>query len=141
MTSGGQFNAGDSHPSHKLTKEDVIDIRTRYANLERRKDVFALYRNRSGESGFSKIWKGETWKNVMPEVYSPENKEYHLHDTSNSGSNNGRSSLTEDEVRTIRLRRKNGENIRIVYQDYENKLTYGSFTNIWSYQNWKHIIV
>ena len=141
MTAGGQFNAGDSHPSHKLTEKDVIDIRTRYNNLERRKEVYELYKERIGESGFSKIWKGDSWKNIMPEVYTEQNKAYHLHDTANKGSNNGRSRLTEDEVRTIRLRRKNGDNIREVYKDYQDKLTYRSFTNIWTYQYWKNIIV
>lgn len=141
MTAGGQFNVGDSHPSHKLTEKDVIDIRIKYANLERRKDVYELYKGRIGESGFSKIWKGESWKHIMPEVYTEENKQYHLHDTANKGSSNGRSCLAEDEVRTIRLRRKNGDNIREVYKDYQDKLTYGSFTNVWTYQNWKNIIV
>lgn len=45
----------------------------------------------------------------MPEVYTPENKEFHLHNTGNKGSSNGRSRLTEDDVRAIRIRRKNGE--------------------------------
>ena len=49
--------------------------------------------------------------------------------------------LKKDEVRTIRLRRKNGDNIREVQKDYQDKLTYGSFTNVWTYQNWKNIIV
>lgn len=40
MTAGGEGNQGDSHPRHKLTKEDVIDIRTRYDNLERKKEVY-----------------------------------------------------------------------------------------------------
>ena len=31
----------------------------------------------------------------MPEVYTEENKNYHLHDTSNKGSYNGRAKLTE----------------------------------------------
>lgn len=141
MTSGGETNYGDNHPGHKLTKQDVIDIRTRYANLERRKEVYLLYNQRIGESGFSKIWKGETWKNVMPEVYTEENKEYHLHDTGNTGSQNGRSRITEEDVRNIRLRRKNGEQLKIVYEDYKDKLTKGSFTNIWSYQNWKNVTV
>jgi len=35
----------------------------------------------------------------MMEVYTPENKLYHLHDTGNKGSENGRSHLTEDEVK------------------------------------------
>ena len=68
VTSGGSSTANDNHPRHKLTKEDVIDIRTRYNNKERCKEVENIYKNRIGHSGFSKIWKGETWKNIMPEV-------------------------------------------------------------------------
>ena len=141
MTAGGEDNQGDSHPRHKLTKEDVIDIRTRYDNLERKKEVYQLYKDRIGESGFSKIWKGNTWTSVMMEVYTLQNKKYHLHDTANKGSQNGRSKLTEQDVKNIRLRRKNGEKLSDVYTDYEHLLTKGSFTNVWSYQNWKNIVV
>ena len=45
MTPGGQFNAEESHPSHKLTKQDVIDIRTRYNNQERKNEVYEDYKN------------------------------------------------------------------------------------------------
>jgi hypothetical protein len=141
MTPGGQYNAGECHPSHKLTEQDVIDIRTRYNNKERKQDVYLDYSSRIGESGFHKIWTGTSWKNVMPEVYTDENKEFHLHNTSNKGSKNGRSKLTEEEVRNIRIRKKNGEKLSDVYNDYDNKLTYKSFVNVWSYQNWKSIIV
>jgi hypothetical protein len=141
MTKGGENNIGESHPRHKLTEEDVIDIRTRYDNLERRKEVYELYKDRIGDSGFSKIWKGETWKNIKMEVYTPENKKFHLHNIANKGSENGRARLTEDEVRTIRLRRKNGEKCSKVYEDYKDNLTQGSFKNVWTYQNWKNIVV
>ena len=109
MTTGGESFQWDSHPGHKLTKTDIEDIRIRYNNLERRKEVYLIYKDRIGESGFSKIWKGETWKHIMPEVYSEENKLFHLHNTGNVGSSNGRSRLTEQDVYNIRLRRKNGE--------------------------------
>lgn len=141
MTTGGEDNIGSAHPNHKLTDEDIINIRTRYNNLERRKEVYELYKDRIGESGFGKIWKGESWQHIMPEVYTPENKEFHLHNTGNKGSSNGRSRLTEDDVRAIRIRRKNGEQLKNVYEDYKDKLTKGSFTNVWSYQNWKDIVV
>lgn len=141
VTTGGETNYGQNHPGHKLTKKDVIDIRTRYANLERKKDVYLLYNQRIGQSGFGKIWKGQTWKEIMPEVYTKENKEYHLHDTANIGSQNSRARLTEQDVKDIRLRRKNGENMSHVYEDYKDKITKGSFSNVWTYQNWKHIIV
>ena len=119
----------------------MINIRIRYNNHERKKDVFLDYNNRIGETGFGKIWKGETWKNIMPEVYTEENKLFHKNNTGNTGSSNGRARLTEEEVKSIRSRRKNGENIKQVYEDYKNKLTYGSFSNVWTYQNWKNIIV
>lgn len=141
MTTGGEDNVGSAHPNHKLTDEDVINIRTRYNNLERRKEVYKLYKDRIGESGFGKIWKGESWQHIMPEVYTLENKEFHLHNTGNKGSSNGRSRLTEEDVRTIRTRRKNGEQLKDVYEDYKDKLTKGSFKNVWSYQNWKDIVV
>lgn len=141
MTKGGESNIGESHPRHKLTEQDVIDIRTRYDNLERRQEVYELYKDRIGDSGFNKIWKGETWKTIKMEVYTPENKKFHLHDTANKGSKNGRARLTEDDVYIIRLRRKNGEQLSKVYDDYKDKLTLGSFKNVWSYQNWKNIVV
>lgn len=140
-TAGGEDNCGDSHPGHKLTADDVIDIRTRYKNLERKNEVYELYKDRIGESGFHKIWNCETWKGIMEEVYTPEVKEFHKHNTANKGSKNGRSRLTEEDVRNIRLRRKNGEILSNVYQDYADKITYGSFTNVWTYQNWKNIVV
>lgn len=141
MTAGGETHIGDSHPRHKLTEKDVIAIRTRYNNKERKKEVFEDYRDRIGESGFAKIWKGESWKHVMPEVYTQENKEFHLHNTGNTGSENGRARLTETDVKNIRIRRKNGELLSEVYQDYKDKLTKGSFSNVWTYQNWKNIVV
>lgn len=141
QTCGGEDFNGENHPRHKLTEEDVINIRVRYMNKERRKDVYIDYNNRIGESGFGKVWKGETWKTVMMEVYSEENKLFHKHNTANTGSENGRAKLTDSDVRDIRMRRKNGEVLKVVYEDYKDKVSYGSFANVWSYQNWKSIIV
>ena len=77
----------------------------------------------------------------MEEVYTEDIKEFHKHNTANKGSKNGRSRLTEEDVKIIRTRRKNGEILSEVYKDYSDKITYGSFTNVWTYQNWKNIIV
>lgn len=140
-TSGGEDYNGEGHPKHKLNQDDIIDIRTRYNNLERKNEVYELYKDRISESGFHKIWNYETWKGIMEEVYTNENRIFHSHNTSNKGSKNGRSKLTENDVKNIRLRRKNGEKLSIVYKDYSDKLTYKSFTNVWTYQNWKDIIV
>lgn len=142
ILSGGDNHNEENHPRHKLTTEDIIDIRTRYNNHERCKEVESLYKDRIGHSGFSKIWKGETWTSIMPEVYTKENIEFHKHNTGQKGSENGRSLLTEDDVRAIRLRRKNGESLNSVYEDYKfTGITKGSFQNTWFSYNWKHVIV
>lgn len=141
QTIGGEDNYGENHPGHKLTEQDVINIRIRYNNHERKKTVYLDYNNRIGESGFSKIWKGETWTNILPEVYTEKNKEYHKIHTGNEGSSNGRSKITEQDVYNIRLRKKNGEPQKEVYEDYKELLTFGSFKNVWNYQNWKNIVV
>lgn len=132
---------GEEHPNHKLTEQDVIDIRTRYNNHERCKEVELLYQDKIGHSGFSKVWKGETWKHIMPEVYTKENKEFHKHNTGNKGASNGRSIFSENEVRDIRTRKKNGENRLEVYKDYKEKCSEKYFEFIWYGYNWKEVIV
>ena len=37
--------------------------------------MYQLYKNRIGESGFHKIWNGDTWKGIMDEVYTKEQEE------------------------------------------------------------------
>lgn len=141
-TEGGEgvSNIGESHPNSTFKESDIIDIRTRYSKRERKMEVRELYPE-IGDSGFNKAWKGETWKHIMPEVYTKENIEFHSSNTAMSGSKNGRTKMTEKEVYEIRVRRKNGESWSEVYKDYSEKLTSGSFKNIWSYQNWKNVIV
>lgn len=46
---------GENHPRAVLTEEQVIDIRTRYNNRERCKEVFALYKDEISWSGFHKV--------------------------------------------------------------------------------------
>lgn len=132
---------GENHPNHKLSERDVIDIRIRYNNHERCKEIEELYKDKIGHSGFSKVWKGETWKNVMPEVYILENKKFHSHNTRNAGSSNSRAKFTEEEVRQIRIRKKNGEAKSEVYKDYEHKCKEKYFQELWAGRSWKNIIV
>jgi group I intron endonuclease len=131
----------DRHGKSKMTLGDVIDIRTRYNNLERKQDVYADYSNIINKTGFHKIWNGYTWSNVIPEVYTGKNKEFHKNNTSNIGQKNGTSILTEGDVFNIRTRRKEGENRVDVYEDYKHLLTCKSFSQVWYGYNWKHVIV
>lgn len=141
LLGGDGMNANENHPNHKLSREDVIDIRTRYANHERAKEVEALYKDKIGHSGFTKVWRGYTWCDVMPEVYTPENKEFHKHNTGQKGSANGRAKLNEEQVREIRRRRDNGEKQSDVYEDYRfTTISKTSFAEVWNNVKWKDVI-
>ena len=70
------------------------------------------------------------------EVYTQENKNFHKHNTGQKGSQNGRAKLTENDVRNIRLRKKNGESLQQVFQDYKyTGMTKKSFSNVWNEYN------
>lgn len=142
LTPGGDGFEEENHPNHKLTQEDIIDIRTRYANKERKKDVQKIYEHKIGTSGFNKIWTGTTWSKIMPEVYTEENKNFHKYNTGQKGSENGRALLNEQQVYEIRKRKKLGENWQDVYSDYEfTGITKAAFQYTWEGYNWKHIVV
>lgn len=143
-TSGGDGNVdinGEKHHNHKLTEKDVIDIRTRYANKERKKEVYKLYQDKVSQSGFHKIWNGVTWQNIMQDVYTSENKKFHTHNTANANDENGKTKLSNNDVVVIRTRKKNGEDSKTVYKSYKTRISFKSFLNIWYGMNWKSIIV
>lgn len=58
-------NSHSENNSHaKLTKQDVIDIRTRKKNGESKKDVYLDYQILK-KAGFDQVWYGKNWKNVI----------------------------------------------------------------------------
>lgn len=146
-TEGGEHGSrasGEDHHKHKLTELEVIDIRNRYANHELKEDVYELYKDKIGKSGFHKIWNGETWKKVHMDVYTSENKFFHYmmrncHPGKSTGTGN---QLNLDEIKDIRIRLKNGESEDQIYNDYKERFTYKqTFTNICRYKTYPYITV
>lgn len=92
----GGFNnsIGEGNGRAKLTTDDVILIRMAYANHEKPKDVYEKIKN-SGISyaAFQGVWQGNSWKHIMPEVFTEENKQFYIKGLHNFGEN-----LTLDEV-------------------------------------------
>lgn len=131
----------ENHNKAALTIQDVIDIRTRYNNKERKKEVYKDYSYLINKTGFHKVWNGYTWPEIMPEIYTEENKSYYKNDTANNGHENGMAMLNEQDVLQIRIAKKEGKGSKSVYKNYENRITYKSFLNTWYGYNWKHILV
>lgn len=58
---------------------------------------------------------------------------------SNSGENNNTTKLTEKEVLDIRKEIESGENIKVIYKKYSDKISFSGFQNIYLGRNWKYL--
>lgn len=62
---------GEEHGMAKLTTEEVIFCRKCYAQGLRKMTIYNQYfKDKIGLSGFSRMWHGETWQHIMPEVFN-----------------------------------------------------------------------
>ena len=82
-------------------------------------ELIKKFRTLTHENGYN-ITKGGDWR-------------------SNAGENNNTTILTESDVLNIRERVKNGENIKIIYNDYSDKISFSGFQGIYLGRNWKHL--
>ena len=57
----------------------------------------------------------------------------------NSGENNGRTKLTDQDVCYIRDCYNQHKRRKEVYEQFKDKITFGSFASIWDGSTWKHI--
>ena len=61
---------GEEHGMSKLTTEDVIFCRKEYQKGSRSRDIHNQYfNNKINYGGFLRMWHGQTWKHIMPEVF------------------------------------------------------------------------
>ena len=134
---GVQDQIGEKHPNHKLTEADVINIRYRWAACkETVQEIYEDYRDKVNyNSGFKKIYSWQTWKTILPELFTEENRQWHRENArvlfSHKGENNYRSKLTDSQVKEIRARHNAGEKNKDIYKDYEHTgIQYRSFINI-----------
>ena len=108
LNSGGVGGGapGEHNGMSTLTEKDVIFIREAYKNNESKIETFRKYfYNKITFSGFSSVWQGKTWKHIMPEIYTQENINKHVHRSLkgkvNLGVSNNKAKLKEKEVLEI----------------------------------------
>lgn len=91
---------------------------------------------------FKKVWHGDTFKDIMYEVYTEENKKWHFSKgQSRKGEINGNSSLKTEDIINIRRRKNNNECKEEVFEDYKNIIGKVGFSYIWNNKTWKHISI
>lgn len=142
MTEGGDrghpkgIYIGGFGDSAQATKEEVIEIRTAYQNLEPRYKVYKKYKDHISFNAFEKIWLNKSWQGIMPEVYSKENKEQHKHTKKPSNLNGAK--LNKEQVLEIREKYKN-QNYSQVQLAKEYGVSNSTIGKIVHYKSWVNI--
>lgn len=132
--------AGEANGRAKLTKEDVINIRTKFSEGCSKNDCYSLYSDKITKGGFAKVWLGKTWQNIMPEVYTEENIRR------NESLGKAKASLkkrlfSNEEVIEIRKRKNNNESISEVYKDYQERASFDTFKDLWYNKTYQEVII
>ena len=75
---GGNNNSlGEGNGRARLCEEDIKNIRIAYKNHSSPKKEYEKYADKITYSQFQAVWQGRSWSNIMPEVYTEENKNYY----------------------------------------------------------------
>lgn len=88
-TPGGEDNPnraqiGEKNGRVKLTEEDVIYIRECYNQHIPFKRVYKEYQDKISKRGLQNVWWFNTWKHILPEYHTEENKYWHSHNAKNT---------------------------------------------------------
>lgn len=99
MTPGGSTLRGEDSPTAKVARDVVVQIRTLYGARIRKKDVYEQVKDKVTQSQFDHIWRFETWLDVLSEVNTPENRDFHFHQRGGKqeGGNDARK-LSQEEI-------------------------------------------
>lgn len=90
---GNNNSSGEGNGRARLTEKDVIAIRMAYKEHRGCKETYELYKDKISFSHFWGVWQGRSWSNIMPEVFTEENKKFYT-----SGIRQDSASLTPEEV-------------------------------------------
>lgn len=141
LTPGGENGTldGADFPHAVFSNEQVLDIRKRRFEGERKKDVYKDY-SFSNFSTFEKIWLGKGYSSVGSEYLIPtgEKTRQEYSSIANSGENNGRAKLTKEKVLEIRKRYDAGESWKEIAQDY-SEVAPESIRKVCFRYTWKNV--
>lgn len=146
-TEGGDNNPNRSQFGEKngralLTEEDVIYIRECYNAHVPFRQVFKEYENKISKRGLQKVWWFDTWKNILPEYHTEENKYWHSHNakslSSEMASENKRK-FTKEEVQKMRYDYDNGMTPKEIWKKYNQDVAWSTIYNIVTRKTYKDI--
>lgn len=146
-TEGGDNNPNRSQLGEKngralLTEEDVIYIRECYNAHIPFRQVFKEYENKISKRGLQKVWWFDTWKNILPEYHTEENKYWHSHNAKSLPSeitSENKRKFTKEEVQKMRYDYDNGMTSKEIWRKYNQDVAWSTIYNIVTRKTYKDI--
>lgn len=139
---GGPIMFGDENPNSILSNDIIIYIRQCYNNGVYKMDVYNELKDKYNLNfnTFNSIWFGRSYKNIMPEVFSKENKIKQRNISYKFGLRNiNHSQKVKKYVLDIRKERLNGKSWRDVKSQYPF-INENIFKDIWYNRTFKYLI-
>ena len=128
----------DKFQNSNFTKEDVLRIRDLRKMGYQRSEVIKQY-NFINVNTFNDIWYNKTFKEIESKLEQAPAKSWIRREQ--DGSKNSMAKFTDEQVRNIRIRKANGENIKNVYKDYSNLVKMEAFRNLWNGKTYKNVVI
>lgn len=140
LTIGGEGLVGEYNSQAKLLDCEVLDIRRRRFQGERKKDVYLIYQDKISFGGFEHIWLGRTYPHIGKEFIIPVNEisRQEYSSRANSGENNGMAKLSKEKVFHIRELYDNGMSIAEISKIY-TEVNKNSIRRVCKRETWKNI--
>ena len=116
----------------KLTTDEVIYLRKRYIECKYPSTLIyeKEFQDKITKRGFQAIWLGENANNIMPEIFTEENKKRQM-DLSRAYEGVLRRKISLEEKRKIKDRVKKGEAVKTIWRnEYQNIYSYGGFRDM-----------
>lgn len=121
----------------KFSKEEIEYFRTQWKNLINYKEVYQDYKDICSLEYFYQVYYGILYKDIMPEVFTPELKKAHS-SLSHSGENNSKAKLKKEDVIKIReLYRNKIKTQSALAKEYQ--VSVGTINNIVNYKTWRNL--
>lgn len=132
---GGPIMKGEENPRARLTEQDVFDIRSRVLKCESQSEVYhQLYTDKISFRQFARVWQGEGWEHILPEVADFVRSKKYLSTVKSNAAKKQITQQQKDAWEDIEQRKANGEKRLEVYELYKNQYSISGFNKIW-YKN------
>lgn len=133
------FEFGNQFTNNPLEYDEIVSLREKYANGEYWRAVYEDYKwAYKNEWSFYNVYTGRSYKLIMPEVFTEENKKKH-HGLTKQGARNPKAKLSEEEVIEIRRLHEDGVSNSELYKAFPQVSTV-SIRDIINGKTWKHLL-